>query len=51
MTKKSTNKIKVLIIDDSALIRKLLTSILESASDIQVVGTAADPYIARKKIK
>lgn len=44
-------KIKVLIIDDSALIRKVLTEILSSASDIEVVGSAADPYIARDKIK
>ena len=45
------SKIKVLVIDDSALIRKVLTEILNSASDIEVVGTAADPYIARDKIK
>jgi len=40
-----------LIIDDSALIRKVLTGILKSARDIEVVGTAPDPYIARDKIK
>ncbi len=45
------NKLKVLVIDDSALIRQLLTQILDSDSDIEVVGTAADPYIAREKIK
>ncbi len=44
-------KIKVLIVDDSALIRNLLTEILKTDSDIDVVGTAADPYIARDKIK
>ncbi len=44
-------KIKVLIVDDSALIRNLLTEILKSDSAIEVVGTAADPYIARDKIK
>ncbi len=44
-------KIKVLIIDDSALVRKLLTQILSGTPDIEVVGTAADPYIARNKIK
>jgi len=43
--------IRVLIIDDSALIRKFLTKILESADDIEVIGTAADPLIARDKIK
>ncbi|MDM8560870.1 chemotaxis response regulator protein-glutamate methylesterase [Thiotrichales bacterium HSG14] len=45
------SKIKVLIIDDSALIRQMLTKILNSAYDIEVIGTAADPYIARNKIK
>ena len=45
------SKIKVLIVDDSALIRKLLTEILGSDSEIEVVGAAADPYIARDKIK
>ena len=44
-------KIKVLIIDDSALIRKVLTELLSSDSSIEVVGTAADPLIARDKIK
>lgn len=45
------NKIRVLIIDDSALIRKILTEIFNSSSDIEVVGVAADPLIARDMIK
>ncbi|MCK5877922.1 MAG: chemotaxis response regulator protein-glutamate methylesterase [Candidatus Marithrix sp.] len=45
------SKIKVLIIDDSALIRQMLTKIINSTSDMEVVGTAGDPYIARRKIK
>ena len=45
------NKIRVLIIDDSALIRKILTEILNSSPDIEVVGAAADPLIARDMIK
>ena len=45
------NKIKVLVVDDSALVRKLLTEIIDNDPDIEVVGTAQDPYIARKKIK
>lgn len=45
------SKIKVLIVDDSALIRQMLTEILNSDRDIDVVGTAADPLIARDKIK
>ena len=43
--------IKVLIVDDSAFIRQLLTEILSKEPDIVVVGTAADPHIAREKIK
>jgi two-component system chemotaxis response regulator CheB len=42
--------IKVLVVDDSALVRKLLTKELNKQDDIQVVGTALDPYIAREKI-
>jgi two-component system chemotaxis response regulator CheB len=45
------NKIKVLIIDDSVLIRKMLSEILNSSPNIEVVGTAADPLIARELIK
>ena len=45
------NKIRVLIIDDSVLIRKMLTEILSSSPDIEVVGAAADPLIARDMIK
>ena len=43
--------IKVFIVDDSALIRALLTEILNKADDMEVVGTAPDPLIARDKIK
>ncbi len=45
------SRTRVLIVDDSALIRKLLTAILEEDPDIEVVGVAPDPYIARDKIK
>lgn len=44
-------KIHVLIVDDSAVVRQILREILSSDDGIEVVGTAADPYIARKKIK
>jgi len=44
-------KIRVLVIDDSALVRKLLTEILNSDPEIEVVGTAMDPEVARRKIK
>ncbi len=43
--------IRVLIVDDSALMRSLLTEILSSAPDIEVVGSAQDPYVARERIK
>ena len=45
------SKVKVLIVDDSALVRQILTEILNSDRDIDVVGTAQDPFIARDKIK
>lgn len=44
-------KIRVLIVDDSALIRQLLTQILSSDPEIEVVGSAPDPVIARDKIR
>ena len=46
-----TKKIKVLVIDDSAMIRQLLSEILNGDPGIEVVGAAADPLIAREKIK
>jgi two-component system chemotaxis response regulator CheB len=44
-------KIKVLIVDDSAVIRNICTQILSSDPEIEVVGTAEDPFDARDKIK
>ena len=44
-------KIKVLVIDDSALVRQILVEILKAAHDIEVVGTASDPFMARDRIK
>ena len=46
-----SDRIRVLIVDDSALMRQLLTQILGSDPQIEVVGTAADPFVARDKIK
>ena len=43
-------KIKVLIVDDSALVRQTLETIFSSDIAIEVIGTAADPYIAVNKI-
>lgn len=43
--------IRVLVVDDSALMRQMLKSILDSDSGIEVVGTAPDPLSARQMIK
>jgi len=43
--------IKVLIVDDSALMRALLTEIIDGAGDLEVVGAAPDPIAAREMIK
>jgi two-component system chemotaxis response regulator CheB len=45
-----TKPIKVLIVDDSAIVRKIFTQELSKHPDIEVVGTAPDPYVARDKI-
>ncbi len=45
------DKIKVLIVDDSALMRKYLTDLIGRSNKIEVVGTAMDPYIAVTKIQ
>lgn len=43
-------KTKVLIVDDSAIVRRVLADALAGWDDIEVVGTAPDPYVARDKI-
>jgi two-component system, chemotaxis family, protein-glutamate methylesterase/glutaminase len=43
-------KIKVLIVDDSAIVRKIFSEELSKYADIEVVGVAPDPYVARDKI-
>ncbi len=43
-------KIKVLIVDDSAVVRQTLELILSSDPEIEVIGTASDPFFAAKKI-
>ncbi len=45
------DKIRVLIIDDSALVRRMLTEMLHEDAGIEVVGHAQDPLVARDKIK
>ena len=46
-----TKPVRVLIVDDSAVIRQLLSMLLAADPEIEVVGTASDPYIARERIK
>src|SRR5581483_8326472 len=46
----NTKLIRLLVVDDSALARRLITSSLEGCKDIEIVGTACAPYIARAKI-
>ena len=46
-----SNRIKVLVVDDSALMRKLLTEFLTRDPQIDVIGAAPDPFVARDKIK
>jgi two-component system, chemotaxis family, protein-glutamate methylesterase/glutaminase len=43
--------IKVLIVDDSAVVRQVLSTELSKTADIEIVGTASDPYFARDKIR
>jgi two-component system, chemotaxis family, protein-glutamate methylesterase/glutaminase len=42
--------IRVLVVDDSAVVRKVLSDQLDAEDDIEVVGTAVDPYVARDRI-
>lgn len=46
-----SNRIKVLVVDDSALVRQTLTDILSSDPDIEVIGAAGDPYAAVKRME
>lgn len=45
-----TRKIRVLIVDDSTIVRKILSDSLAAEPDLEVVGTAPDPFVARDKI-
>ena len=44
-------KIRVLIVDDSALIRKILTEIINTQHDMEAIGAASDPLVAREMIR
>ncbi|HVZ54876.1 MAG TPA: response regulator, partial [Pseudolabrys sp.] len=43
--------VRVLVVDDSAVMRQLLTTLLSADPEIEVVGSAPDPHIARERIK
>lgn len=45
------NKIRVLIIDDSATVRQALTNILGADPEIEVIGVASDPFVAARRIR
>ncbi|MFO7324128.1 MAG: chemotaxis response regulator protein-glutamate methylesterase [Pseudomonadota bacterium] len=47
----STRAVRVLVVDDSALVRRVLTDLLSSDPGIEVVGAAGDAYAARERIK
>ncbi len=47
----SMKKIRVLIVDDSAVVRQTLEDILSSDPGIEVIGTAVDPYVAAERMK
>lgn len=50
-TQAKQDRIRVLVVDDSALVRRILTEIFNETSDIEVVGSASDPFMARDRIK
>ena len=45
-----SKKIRVLVVDDSAVVRRMIADTLGADPEIEVVGTACDPYVARDKI-
>lgn len=48
---KANSPVRVLVVDDSAVMRQLLTTLLSEDPEIEVVGSAPDPHVAREKIK
>lgn len=46
----AAKKIRVLVVDDSAIVRKVLADVLSQQPDIEVAGTAPDAFVARDKI-
>ena len=50
MTSTASRRLRVLVVDDSALVRRAITDALSQDPEIEVVGSACDPYVAREKI-
>jgi two-component system, chemotaxis family, protein-glutamate methylesterase/glutaminase len=46
----SNQKIRVLVVDDSAVVRRTLSEVLSSDPDIEVIATASDPFVAAERI-
>ena len=46
-----TRKIRVLIVDDSALVRQTLVEIMSSDPEIEIMGTASDPFAAARRMQ
>jgi two-component system, chemotaxis family, protein-glutamate methylesterase/glutaminase len=44
-------KVRVLIVDDSASVRQILSSILSDDPDIEVMATASDPFVAARRLQ
>ena len=44
------SKLRILVVDDSAIVRKILSETINAEKDMEVVGTAPDPFVARDKI-
>ena len=47
----NSSKIRVLIVDDSAVVRRTLSEVLSSDPEIEVIGTASDPFVAAERIR
>lgn len=50
-TSRGSRRIKVLIIDDSASVRETMAAVLGDDPDIEVIGTASDPYVAARRMQ
>ena len=49
--KDATGKIRVVVVDDSALVRSILSTLIDSQADMACIGVASDPLVAREMIR